>query len=76
MQLLNTAAESLALSARGYHRVIKVARTIADLDESDSIASHHVAEALRYRPPLVGGRAPPGAEPTKSDVREQVVTCV
>jgi magnesium chelatase family protein len=49
-RLLNTAAESLALSARGYHRVIKVARTIADLDQSHGIAPRHVAEALRYRP--------------------------
>jgi len=47
--LLHRAAEGLALSARGYHRVLKVARTIADLDESDSVAEVHVAEALRYR---------------------------
>ncbi len=48
--LLNTAAEKFALSARGYHRVIKVARTIADLERSRSIAAPHLAEALRYRP--------------------------
>ena len=48
--LLQTAAEKLGLSARGYHRVLKVARTIADLEESDRIASSHIAEALRYRP--------------------------
>ncbi|MEO7683585.1 MAG: ATP-binding protein, partial [Gemmatimonadaceae bacterium] len=47
--MLHRAAEGLALSARGYHRVLKVARTIADLDESDSVAEVHVAEALRYR---------------------------
>jgi magnesium chelatase family protein len=47
--LLHRAAEGLALSARGYHRVLKVVRTIADLDESDSVAEVHVAEALRYR---------------------------
>ncbi len=47
--LLHRAAEGLELSARGYHRTLKVARTIADLDESDSVAEVHVAEALRYR---------------------------
>ncbi|MFN2603632.1 MAG: YifB family Mg chelatase-like AAA ATPase [Gemmatimonadaceae bacterium] len=48
-RMLHRAAEGLQLSARGYHRVLKVARTIADLDESDSVAVPHVAEALRYR---------------------------
>jgi magnesium chelatase family protein len=48
--LLQSAAEKLGLSARGYHRVLKVARTIADIDEESSILSGHVAEALRYRP--------------------------
>lgn len=50
--LLQTAAERLRLSARGYHRVIKVARTIADLEQSADVTSAHVAEALRYRPVL------------------------
>ena len=48
--LLAAAAERAGFSARAYHRVLKVARTIADLDDADSIAWTHVAEALRYRP--------------------------
>jgi magnesium chelatase family protein len=48
--LLAAAAERSGLSARAYHRVLKVARTIADLDDSDTVAWTHVAEALRYRP--------------------------
>lgn len=48
--LLQKAAGSLSLSARGYHRVLKVARTIADIDQDDAVTERHVAEALRYRP--------------------------
>ena len=48
-QLLGTALTRLALSARAYHRVLKVARTIADLAEAPVVATVHVAEALRYR---------------------------
>ncbi len=48
--LLHDAAETLRLSARGYHRVLKVARTIADLCERDVVSKADVAEALRYRP--------------------------
>lgn len=47
--LLRTAIRKLALSARAYHRVLRIARTIADLDASDSIALHHLAEAVQYR---------------------------
>ena len=48
--LLVAAAERLALSARAYHRVLKVARTIADLDGEESVTDACIAEALRYRP--------------------------
>jgi magnesium chelatase family protein len=51
-ELLDAAAESLALSARAYHRMVKVARTIADLAADERIAAAHMAEALRYRPQL------------------------
>jgi magnesium chelatase family protein len=47
--LLQRAAERLRLSARGYHRVLKVARTLADLDGAADVARRHVAEALSYR---------------------------
>jgi len=48
--LLNQSAERLQLSARAYHRTIKLARTIADLDGSESILQSHILEALQYRP--------------------------
>jgi magnesium chelatase family protein len=47
--LLERAVDRLGLSARAYHRVLKVARTIADLDGADDIATPHLAEALGYR---------------------------
>ncbi len=49
LSLLKTAAEKMGLSARAYHRTIKVARTIGDLAGSDAIEIGHVAEALQYR---------------------------
>jgi magnesium chelatase family protein len=49
--VLQQAAQSLSLSARAYHRTMKVARTIADLDGEDRVRRPHVAEALRYRSP-------------------------
>lgn len=48
-QLMEKAMEKLQLSARAYHRIIKVARTIADMAHSDQIQSSHLAEALGYR---------------------------
>lgn len=49
LSLLREAADAMRLSARGYHRVLKVARTIADLDGSESVGRPHLAEALAYR---------------------------
>ncbi len=49
--LLTNAADRFGLSARGYHRVLRVARSIADLEASDAITRDHVAEALSYRLP-------------------------
>jgi magnesium chelatase family protein len=48
-KLLTDAAESMRLTARGYHRVLRVARTIADLGESERVLRPHLAEALSYR---------------------------
>ncbi|MFQ5880732.1 MAG: YifB family Mg chelatase-like AAA ATPase, partial [Dehalococcoidia bacterium] len=47
--LLRLAMNQLSLSARAFHRVLKVARTIADLADADTIAPHHLAEAIQYR---------------------------
>ncbi len=49
MALLRQAAEAMRLSARGYHRILKVARTLADLDGVDRVGRIHLAEALSYR---------------------------
>lgn len=49
LELLKMAISSLNLSARGYHRVLKLGRTIADLAGSDNILTEHIAEALQYR---------------------------
>ena len=49
-EILNTSAKKLDLSARAYHRIIKLGRTIADLDGSKTISKSHILEALQYRP--------------------------
>ncbi|GGF03138.1 YifB family Mg chelatase-like AAA ATPase [Stappia taiwanensis] len=49
LDLLQRAADTLHLSARGYHRILKVARTLADLDGEDKVGRVHLAEALSYR---------------------------
>ena len=49
-QLVKAAMIQLQLSARAYHRILKLARTIADLAGEESIQSTHLAEALQYRP--------------------------
>jgi magnesium chelatase family protein len=49
---MRTAMNQMRLSARAYHRVFKLARTIADLAREEKIAPIHLAEALQYRPKL------------------------
>ena len=48
--IMKLAVDRMHLSARSYYRIIKLARTIADLDNSENIQEHHVTEALQYRP--------------------------
>ncbi len=48
-KLLERAARTLGLTARAYHRILRVARTIADLEGAEELAAHHVAEAVAYR---------------------------
>lgn len=55
LSFVRKAAEQLGLSARGFHRTLKVARTIADLEGSEGVRRHHLAEALSYRAETLGG---------------------
>ena len=47
--LLSDAAEKMKFSARAYHRILKVARTLADLDGAETVGRIHLAEAISYR---------------------------
>ena len=59
-QLLAHAIERMRLSARGYHRVLRVARTLADLDGADAVKRIHIGETLSYRRMTIGRPAPAG----------------
>ncbi len=48
-QILNIAVEKFNMSMRGYYKTIRLARTIADLEESEMVRKKHVAESLQYR---------------------------
>ena len=49
LAILDKAVNQLGISARGYHRILRIARTLADMERSSDVGSHHIAEALSYR---------------------------
>ena len=53
--LIVKASEKLGLTARGYHRILRTARTIADLEASENVRVNHLAEAISYRLPFLSG---------------------
>ena len=69
-RLLAQAAERLALSARAYHRVLRVARTIADLAGEETVSPSAVAEALRWRPATMGAVVMGSAQPALAALAE------
>lgn len=68
--LINQAAEAMGLTARSYHRVLRTARTIADLDGSDGVRRVHIAEALSLR------RSPPRQNTGMGAVRQTAMRTV
>ena len=76
LALLCEAADAMRLSARGYHRVLRVARTLADLDGADKVGRVHLAEALSYRarPTRCAARRDAGAA-TGPPIRRHPIDC-